>query len=116
MTMKHLVRMNIGHRTQLYRRRLVEFYPICCTLHTKLAAMEQSTKHVDIHTIWLLALNNITDTAMAHKSTGYDAVWSQFENTPNHFNLIQHLGAGVEYNLAPEQVFFAFTDLTNGHT
>lgn len=38
-------------------------------------------------------------------------------NTPNQFNVIQqHLGAGEEYNLAPEQVLFAFTDLTNGHT
>lgn len=34
----------------------------------KLAATEQSTKHVDIHTIWLLALKNTTNTAMAHKT------------------------------------------------
>ncbi len=29
---------------QIYRRRL-EFYPICCTLNTKLAAMEQHRTH-----------------------------------------------------------------------
>lgn len=63
---------------QLYRRRL-EFYPICCTLNTKLAAMERSTKQMDIHTIWLLALNNITNSAVAHKTVEYNAVWSLLE-------------------------------------
>lgn len=28
----------------------------------------------------------------------------------------QHLGAGEDDNLAPEQVFLAFINLTNGHT
>lgn len=51
---------------------------------------------------------------MAHKTTEYSAVWW---NTPDHLNLIQqHHGAGEEYNVAPEQALFAFTDLTNGHT
>lgn len=36
-----------GWVAHLYRRRL-EFYPICCTLNTKLAATEQSAKHMDI--------------------------------------------------------------------
>lgn len=60
---------------QIFKRCLL-FYPICRTLNTKLAATEQSTKHMDARTAWLLALNNITSNAMKHKTIEYNPVWS----------------------------------------
>lgn len=71
--------------------------------------MERSTKRTYAHTIWPTALS---DTAMAHGTTGHKAVRGLIISA-----LMQRtLGAGGGYYLAPEQVLFAFTDLTNGHT
>lgn len=55
--------------------------------------MEQSTKHMDIQTVWLLALINITNTAMAHETAEYNAEWSLLE-TPSQlteYNIIMVL-------------------------
>lgn len=80
--------------------------------------MEQSTKHMDRRTVWLLALNIFTSpTVNGTQDCSVRCNVEPVRNTPNHDNLMQQrLGAGEEYNLAPEQLLLAFIDLTNGHT
>lgn len=89
-------------------------------LHIKYKTSSNGTEHKTHGHTYSVAFSakylNITNSEMAHKTVVYGATWSLLE-TPNRYNLMQqHLGAGEEYNLAPEQLLLAFIDLTNGHT